>query len=42
MNRKWRYMMNNTWTKKWMLQPVRLCKSGCIFGRVAPAFFIKE
>jgi len=24
-------------TKRWMLQPVRLCKNGCIRKRVAPA-----
>jgi len=24
--------------KRWMLQPVRLCKNGCILGRVAPAY----
>ena len=24
-------------TKRWMLQPVRLCKNGCIPVRVAPA-----
>jgi hypothetical protein len=29
--------MNTVWTKKWMLQPVRLCKKGCITTRVAPA-----
>ena len=27
--------------KKWMIQPVRLCKSGCIIGRVTPAFIFK-
>ena len=24
--------------KRWKLQPVRLCKNGCILGRVAPAY----
>jgi len=25
--------------KRWMLQPVRLCKNGCIRERVAPAIY---
>ena len=29
--------MSEFWTRKWMLQPVRLCKKGCIGERVAPA-----
>jgi len=33
--------MNNIWTKKWMLQPVRMCKKGCMPARVAPAI-LKE
>jgi len=28
--------------KRWMLQPVRLCKNGCMPARVAPAFNYKK
>jgi len=34
-------MEQNTWILKWMLQPVRLCKKGCIYARVTPAL-LKE
>ena len=30
-------MEQGIWTIKWMLQPVRNCKKGCICMRVAPA-----
>ena len=30
-------MEQNTWILKWMLQPVRMCKKGCIGARVMPA-----
>ena len=34
--------MNTFWTQKWALQPVRLCKRGCMPARVTPAQTDKE
>lgn len=32
----------NRWTQKWMLQPVRLCKNGCMLVRLTAAFILKD